>query len=380
MNKLLVLGNGFDQAAQAPTSYSKFFNSEYYKSKRELAFAFYQKAVRQRLYSIIFPDSLTFNCWDLLFCMISKNNSKQQDRILWCDVEQLIHDTLVGSSAVNFSWQSVFYVMHEYYSDSDEELYLDKLLAGYSTEIITMCYYLDVKYSDWEGAFKNLESFYSKVLDQLQEFEQFFGQYIYEQTNNEDFNQRAQELVVRLLYGTMLPSNKNEDIVYIDSFNYSTYENFTGDIRHLNGDYLHPIFGIDLSEDERKKYPEFHRFTKTSRRLYQDVFQYNRDDDRSFYGVDQAVVFGHSLNRMDYDYFMYLFNILKFNTFDEAQMRSIQFAYKIHDPLKETESKNKLAKSVYSLLNYYEEFVRGKNQNILINMLRWNRKLEIKYI
>ena len=378
INRLLVVGNGFDLQAGAKTSYKSFFDSEYYKEKRELAFSWMNEAIqyKHRLFPINYDSSL-LNCWDMLFCMQSKNNSKFKNDISWCDVEQVIHDALVRDRPGDFTWQGVYQAMHQYYADSEYDLI--NIFSRHSEEIAIMCDMLIRLETEWpETVFQNTDAFYKKVLEQLKEFEMCFGLYIHEQTSTNSFQEKTEELVKRLLYNSVISDEVECDFLHTDSFNYSEYDHYSMNFRHLNGDWLHPIFGIDLTEDERKQYPEAECFTKTSRRLFQDVFEESKGSNVEPYKIDTAIIFGHSLNRMDYDYFVYLFNLLRFNSFDERQMGEIQFVYSIYDPNQEKDIKNNIAQAVYSLLNYYEEYWRGKNQNTLINMLRWNNKIKIR--
>ena len=85
-----------------------------------------------------------------------------------------------------------------------------------------------------------------------------------------------------------------------------------------------------------------------------------------------------SLNKMDYDYFNYLFTLLKFNTFDVEKMGSVEFVYRIYDPDRANEIRNNYADAIYDVLNYYEGYVSKTNQNILINLLRFSGKLTIR--
>ena len=96
--------------------------------------------------------------------------------------------------------------------------------------------------------------------------------------------------------------------------------------------------------------------------------------------IDRAVVFGHSLNKMDYDYFNYLFTMLHFNTFEIDKMGSIEFVYTIYDPAKADEIRSKYADAIYDLFDYYEGYVSGTNRKILANLLRFSGKLKISDI
>ncbi len=141
-----------------------------------------------------------------------------------------------------------------------------------------------------------------------------------------------------------------------------------------------PIFGIDLTDEERKEYPESIRFTKTSRRLLQDSYNLNKSSTVGVTSINSAVVFGHSLNMMDYDYFFYLFTMLQFHSFEIDKMGSIVFVYDEYDSSKSDEIRSRYTDAIYSLLNYYEDYMSQSRRNILINLLRFSGKLKIKQL
>ena len=222
---------------------------------------------------------------------------------------------------------------------------------------------------EWRDCCADRQSFYGKLLEELQKFEKSFGGYIYNITSNEEYKAKAWWLVENLL--------DTREGVHIDSFNYSDFSSSRPWIRHINGDSDSPIFGINLSPEEESNRPELRQFTKTSRRLHEDSEMLNRTTEWGTIPVDSAVVFGHSLNKMDYDYFFHLFTLLHFHTFDLDKMGSVQFVYKKYDPSKTKEISSRYADSVYELLSYYESCVSSFNNHILINLLRFSGKLKI---
>ena len=72
MNKLLVIGNGFDLTIGAKTSYKAFFESEHYEETAKKAFEWIDLGEKQTrdASTLSHVNMLTFdfNCWDLLFC------------------------------------------------------------------------------------------------------------------------------------------------------------------------------------------------------------------------------------------------------------------------------------------------------------------------
>ena len=321
MDKILVIGNGFDLAICAKTAYRDFFNSDYYRSTKEevedwLRVIDEERSFTAYLYHIA-KKEYSFNCWDLLFCMESFSGvwAESENSIAWCDVERVIHDS-IGDNLRSIDNEKVR-AMASYIAIEEEEKCLGK------------------------------EEFVSKLLEDLSEFEIAFGRYISDVTRSGDYTTKARDSVNKLL-------GKERDIL-IDSFNYSDFSNGNIEIRHINGDSVHPIFGIFLSESEESRFKEYNCFTKTARRLQQDAYNYNRNTNWAHRDIGEAVVYGHSLNNMDYDYYNYLFTVLKFNTRDLEQY----------------------ADAVYDLINHYEQSICESGQHVLLNLLRFSGKLRI---
>ena len=290
---------------------------------------------------------------------------KRDTLIKWCDVERVIHNSLIDDTGNRPYWGLVLI---------DILYYLDGVRISYEgsneVEYFSMVYYLIGK--GWSSICKDDSQFYSKLLEELRVFERNYGRYVLSETSSEKYREQAKEYAERL-------TGSNRYIV-VDSFNYSGFENSNITIRHINGDCDDPIFGVDVTEPEEKRYPYARWFTKTSRRIQQDSEKLNRTTRWNKMSIDEAVVFGHSLNRMDYDYFNYLFTLLRFHTFDVEKMGSIEFVYRVYDEKRENEIKANYVDAIYKLLNYYEGYVSHNNQHILINLLRFSGKLKIKDI
>lgn len=378
MSSLLVIGNGFDLNLGAKTSYKDFFESKTYSDtitkleKWVNCFTIHNNAVDVFVGNMLGYD---FTCWDLLFYLVSTKGPLRRttDSIRWCDVETVIHDSLVGDireGEFSFSWKQVDKLLFENPS-SDPSDYYEQVVASYI-----------------DNHFEKGINLHQVLLDELIRFEKKFGAYIKKATGTTEYQDDAEDLVKRLCDA---PQN-----LYVDSFNYSAFRfiaptgltiNF-GDkdqvctknrvIRHINGNYSNPIFGIDLTEDEKRKHPQCIRFTKTSRRLQQDSHCLTQTIREWPESVNHAVVFGHSLNRMDYDYFNYLFTILHFNAFELDKMGSIEFVYSIYNPQKADEIRSNYADAIYNLIDYYEGHVNGMKQKVLANLLRFSGKLKIR--
>lgn len=368
-DNLLVIGNGFDLAAGAKTSYGNYFESEQYRETRENAIKWINHCLmgnyRSSSFSTLYSENPEpFNCWDLLFCMKSMHfDTLSCYAVLknWCDIEAVIHDSLTLNSRKKFSWCVIYDCLHKLRKNEWGEITNYPELKEHN---IMFKYLVS---TGWEKKSDSMKHFYSSLLDELKNFEHSFGRYISIITEaSDDYQYNAKR------YADQLSGTKVD--ILVDSFNYSDFYGNCLKIRHINGNTDNPIFGIDLSEAEEEEHAEACCFTKTSRRLQQDALRISDLSDDGIESINSAVVFGHSLNMMDYDYFNYLFTMLKFNTYDISKMGKIVFAYKSHgeDPNAE---RLRYAGKVYSILNRYEKNVSKSNQHILINMLRFSGKL-----
>lgn len=385
MNKMLVIGNGFDLAIGTKTSYEDFFKSDFYKETREKVFKWIDMIEVEikdgNILVNVDTHGFDFNCWDLLFCMESRYNIDFEKEANWCDIESVIHHSFTDVAENVFSWNGIFHFLRVHYNMVDrhpesyqfqQDIYLIPR-APVKTQVM---YYFLLNSRNREN-FKDSTTFYEMLLNELKQFELEFGVYINQQTGSDNYLNEARSWAFRLLE---IGLDKKNDYIQVDSFNYSDFSNGKLIIRHINGECTAPIFGIDLTEEEEQKFPEIYRFTKTARRVQQDSQNLNHNVELKITTIDSVVVFGHSLNRMDYDYFTYLFTILKFNTLDIEKMGTIEFAYRVHDNNKADEIRNYQASRIYDLLNHYEAYINKMNQHVLINLLRFSGKLKIREV
>ena len=370
-SKIIVIGNGFDLAAGAKTSYANYFESDFYKETKEKAIKWINYCLagsyRGSSLAVLYgDDSAPFNCWDLLFCMksshIDRLNCYSSIRN-WCDIERVIHESLTQRDKRVFSWRVIYDYIHELkrdvwgqatnYPALEENNIMFKFLIS----------------TGWVEKSDSLDHFYTLLLNELNKFERSFGLYILSVTNE------SEEYLFNAKRNVELLAHSKENIL-VDSFNYSTFYGEQCTIRHINGDTDNPIFGIDLNEEDEAKFYEARCFTKTSRRLQQDALNISDVVDIGADSINEVVVFGHSLSAMDFDYFNYLFTLLKFNTFDIDKMGRIEFVYKLHSD-NSYEYRTQYADKVYRILNRYEKYVSQSSQHILINLLRFSGKLSI---
>lgn len=387
MKKLLVIGNGFDLSIRAETSYKDFFESKIFEEKKKQADQWIAlgKEPGNKTSGMMVDSECDINWWDLLFCLESEYDKNFHHRAKWCDVESVIHNSLVADDMNGFSWSHIFeLLLSEYHKKNPHAA--PGLVPHWETDLNKVNPKIRIMFTflmnqdsilDCSG---DIVSFYDRLLEELKKFELQFGDYIRACTQQDNYEARARKQAEKL--AGLLPETLTDehDKLKIDTFNYSGFYRGLFDIRHINGDYDNPIFGIDLTEEEEKSHPEVRKFTKTFRRLHQDAHKLNQQTVWSPEVADSVVVFGHSLNKMDYDYFHYLFTMLRFNTMDIEKMGSIVFVYDIYNSEKRDEIRNKQADSIYALLSDYEQHISGTNQHVLINLLRFSGKLTIKEI
>ena len=125
MKKILVIGNGFDLAIGAKTSYKAFFESEYYEEITKKVFIWIDLVEKQMRNSSALNTvnmlDFDFNFWDLLFSMESKIDSGFNEKANWCDVERVIHDSLIDFSPDKFSWRHTYDLLHSHFYENERQ-------------------------------------------------------------------------------------------------------------------------------------------------------------------------------------------------------------------------------------------------------------------
>lgn len=354
-NVKLVIGNGFDLFCGLKTSYSDFFN--YDKTLIDSIKKWIESYEPEKLYhyldhtiknhedfasSIVLNDKITI--WDIFFYLCSF--VKENDEILWCDIEAQMASSLdILQESKFFSWRRVLAACNT------NDIYdINK------KELICSCY---VK-SKLGFNIKTIK-FYQFLYDELEKFEKRFGEYIKEQMLNPIYRENAHTAIKKLV-----DLSKNEFLA-IDTFNYSTFNINGVHLNHINGDYIKPIFGIDYLNI--KAIDERYTFTKIYRRLEQNFSMYKDNIDLASNRFDNVVIFGHSLNKQDYNYFFPLFDSLKI--IDPNFKGKLVFVYSIYDEEKSQQIKSNLLLNVAKLLREYEIYSKGKDENRLLEILNF---------
>lgn len=365
-NKLLVIGNGFDLAANAKTSYRNYFESEYYCSTKNWVenYTNMLRAIGRNTPSLFDDYEESISCWDLLFYLKTKYEDTGKEN--WFDLEWIIHESLLNNNPHDASWERVLY-----YFKNDSYQLLSRIRNDNIDYNAILCEYLKAITQGKGFSKHDEEEFYSFLFSELKRFEINFGKYIVDQTSSEEYLKKS-KLLVKELVGV-----EGRENILIDTFNYSKPKVDQWFIRSINGDSDNPIFGINLTADEENQNKYLDRFTKTSRRIHSAVY-HEGGTFESREEIIHAIVFGHSLNYMDYDYFSYLFSLLGFDSASTKEMGVIEFVYSIYDKEKAEIIRKEFTGRVYRLLSYYEKSIGIVSNHALINRLYFSNKLIIK--
>ena len=147
---------------------------------------------------------------------------------------------------------------------------------------------------------------------------------------------------------------------------------------HVNGNSECPIFGVDFKDapvdDFRYKY------TKTFRRLeLNEQLHHKCTPGKTKY--TKAIVFGHSLNEQDYNYFYALFNNL-----DLTQERvrkpahKIEFTYSPHEGQTSEEARIRLISAALKVLQSYNEEILHEPNFRLMDILHFTGAVSFREV
>lgn len=366
-NVTLVLGNGFDLHNKLKTSYNNFFEAvkkeSYYKIINE-----FNRGDNDILNIILNNNSylvtnrilLSFlsgcNVWDIMFALETATNTKFSPYIRWADIEKTIlkwmNDELKNA--------------HKYLLDTGK--YTNSMRDTdfrYKVEFLAAI----IKYKNRSNPLTNSDDLYRYLLNELIEFERGFGEYIQKETdrvygNNHELAYQAINKIVPF-----------DHISTIASFNYNSYYNdrIQDKLHHINGGIIdHPIFGIDpsLLTDTSKDDPRI-IFGKTYRRLMLDASVKSMAQKKPSRNI---IIYGHSLNEQDYNYFFALFDDI--DLADHTKDNKIIFAYSIHDEKRKTQITSSLIDNITKMFYNYSEYLgRVKDNNRLLDMLVVTKKI-----
>lgn len=361
-NVKVVIGNGFDLHCGLYTKYSDFYCKNYktYVFIQKL----YNEYVADNNYEINFNDETinTLNVWDIFFALNSPDNPKECKRN-WCDIELLLKESFKDTNNLSpkislINWPEV------------KRLFEAGHVEGREREGFILKFILN----KIESGLVGVDSFYHFLLNELKIFEKSFGKFIYWQLHYG----KTEEIYFRCINLNKSYINRAKYVLdylcdainaTVDSFNYSFIEDeiWNKKINYINGNFKSPIFGIDTCfepNDER------YIFTKTSRRIEDEI---NNFDYTSREEIENVVIFGHSLNEADYNYFFPLFDRL--NLVDSTKSGTVVFAYYVYDKNNEDKIKQNLRIAISKMIYEYAKEKRVSNPHRFLDALSANRRV-----
>lgn len=350
-NKKIVLGNGFDLFCGLKTSYGDFFESqkENYSYFESFINAFHPNPQGRGYFlsTITNINKLILNTiWDLIFYLRSPKKSK----IDWCDIESIINNTFLNVGSIK--WNNILTIIQKKVVISMNDYKFEYICASF----------LELKYS-----INNLiteKEFYDLIYKELNIFECKFGKYIKnEQDQNEEYINKSISTLSKFI-------NYAKQIVSIDTFNYSNISNHPKwcfvPMININGTVDSPIFGYFSSSIDPLKYE--HRFTKSHRKTLV-LFEKEELLEGGFF--ENLIVFGHSLNEQDYNYFFPLFDDLNLN--NPKCSGKLIIAFSIYDQNKKNEILENLTKKLIKMIYEYEKSSGSMGKRLYDKLLYKNR-------
>ena len=371
----LVIGNGFDLRCGLYTTYSDYLldHMEVYKHIMRWYNIYNNTNVftANDFYKIIND----INLWDAFFALNILHNSNQTN-FDWFDVERLILSSLLTVDDVhnNFDLTSIQMVSIVHWQKI-EEMIRKNSGSMYMYENFLKNFIRMKARSDESKPF----DFYGYLLEELQAFERKFGKFVNDQTHNKEKEEESG--------GGLVALNKNyidrfndavnelcfiKELVSIDSFNYThPSPNEVGkNIHHINGSYEQPIFGVDsiyFKPDDKRFI-----FTKTCRRIDADFIEASKDRTPAFRNV---VVYGHSLNEADYNYFFPIFD--KLNLLEPNEDKVLVFAYSCYEGANKESIRRNMMNNISKIMYRYAESKELKNVERFLDSLTTQGKIII---
>ena len=350
-NKKIVLGNGFDLFCGLKTSYNDFFKSqsENYRCFESLVSSFHPTTLG-RGYSFDMLTNInkviTNTIWDLIFYL----SSQKKTEIDWCNVELIISNTFLNIGSIK--WNNILNIIQK------------KVIMSMNDHKYE---YICAKFLECKYPINNLiteKEFYDLIYKELNIFECKFGKYIKnQQEQNEEYINKAINTFSKF-------TNYAKQIVSIDTFNYSNISKHPKwcfvPMININGTVDSPIFGYFSSSIDPLKYE--HRFTKSHRKT---LVLFEKEELLEGEPFENLIVFGHSLNEQDYNYFFPLFDDLDLN--NPKCSGKLIIAFTIYDSSKKNEIIENLTKKLIKMIYEYEKSSGSMGNRLYDKLLYKNR-------
>ena len=356
----LILGNGFDLHCGLHTKYDDYFGVYYYEKYRRIKRLYDQFiAGKQINFTEGVASKYNVNVWDI-FMVVNSDALFRINNKRWCDIESSMTASFLKADSIDNGYKAFQTKVHW-----NEVIIQSDFIENNSDELRFLRSFIEYK----RGKNEAYKDFYNFLLNELKNFEAEFGHFIKLQicidgnasfgtnkTLNIAYVKKALETIEMLCDVNQLQS--------IDTFNYTdiSHDNLGVPLRHINGLFDKPIFGIDsIFKPTDKEYI----FTKTYRRMENDILDNIYDEDTPF---ENIVIFGHSLNEADYNYFFPIFD--KIGLVDASRTGVVVFAYNNY----EKENVN-ISKKIFDLFYQYALYKDGVSAERFLDSLTTQKRV-----
>ena len=366
----VIIGNGFDLHCGLHTTYRDYYckNWKKYWQIKKLFFDYENKERK-----IDFSNRIIqrWNLWDIFFAINSSDNPRDCKEY-WCDIEKLILSSLISQVDTEINREKLILYMRSriHWPDLEDYVSRDLLPTDNRERFVTEF----IQHGMKEHGFV-VSQYYEFILEQLNEFEEAFGKFVYYQIHDEYFekiNHGQPFLKQTYMYRVVKTIDElcgGHSMIDVDSFNFSPLydETHKALTNNINGTCDRPIFGVDSCfEPNDRRYI----FTKTSRRMESKIIESYVSVDIKFSNV---IVYGHSLDSADYSYFFPIFDKLKL--LDNESGGKLIFAYSIYNQLEEQSIKTELRENVSKLLFNYAKEKMVPNPNRFLDSISTQKRV-----
>ncbi|ANZ66007.1 AbiH family protein [Secundilactobacillus paracollinoides] len=365
VQKLLIIGNGFDLQCGLPSTFKDFIDNSVTKQKEKKFISQIADLKDKKADEIIGYVNNVSNFTELYFredekhginfwiyiLLLKVNDPSELSGTSWTDIETTIYEFLEKEVHVPATKENLSIISFEDLPWKNGELSLNSpngTLSDHSMLTISSQRYslaatiivIIISIQRQVQVFNMSNSFINYIFEELKNLETDFQTYLETQINDE-YQTKANKLL------NALADNKKFNLL---SFNYTSPENVNDNCaktRHVHGSLLnHPIMGINpqLVDPTSKN---FH-FTKLSRIFSskESGFTNTQIFDDS---INQIMFYGHSLTQADWNYFFSIFD--HFNIY--SSNIPLVFYYSIYDNADREMIQTNTIDSVMKLLSAY---------------------------
>jgi len=367
---LLVLGNGFDLKIGLKSSFRGYLDSVFYQPKIDIVHEIYDLANQQIRTIDIYPPQnpisepmrnlftqITF--WDLYYAIPHIYKFRNVD--YWYDFESQLLRFIASIENDYNDYKEIITTnnieAHNRIQKEDEQ----KTVYDFILHQYLECYEKE--------AYK-----YDKLLKKdMVKYEKDFGNYIaLQQKSFLEYDKISKEIIQKLV--------GDGNLVYVNTFNYTNLKKAVStecDIWHVNGDFENPIFGIDYTGKDPVNSKWF-TFSKTYRRLELHGNDLYFPKNKEF---SKVVIYGHSLNRQDYNYFYALFNRINLsNDRGKRNGYTVEFVYSKYPGKESDDARQETIERVLKLFQGYNKEILHEENFRLMDILFSNGAVKFREI